>query len=140
MDWYLKKCQFCIGNDTGFAHLSVNLDIETLIIHGDCPPQSYSKLLKHVDIEPYVTRSSTSIHTIKIEKVLDELSKLLNRRGLNAYKKGIMSIETFATNLSKEWASLPKDASGISYYAGVSNNKAHTSWDNVIQAIKNTYG
>ncbi len=78
---YLKKCKFCIGNDTGFAHLSVNLDIETLVIQGDCPPQSYSKLLKHVDIEPYVTRSSTSIHTIKIEKVLDELSKILIRRG-----------------------------------------------------------
>ena len=78
---YLKKCKFCIGNDTGFAHLSVNLDIETLVIQGDCPPQSYSKLLKHVDIEPNVTRSSTSIHTIKIEKVLDELSKILIRRG-----------------------------------------------------------
>ena len=73
---YLKKCKFCIGNDTGFAHLSVNLDIETLVLQGDCPPQSYSKLLKHVDIEPYVVRSSTSIHTIKIEKVLDELSKI----------------------------------------------------------------
>ena len=78
---YLKKCKFCIGNDTGFAHLSVNLDIETLVIQGDCPPQSYSKLLKHVDIEPDVIRSPTSIHTIKNEKVLDELSKLLNRRG-----------------------------------------------------------
>ena len=78
---YLKKCKFCIGNDTGFAHLSVNLDIETLVIQGDCPPQSYSKLLKHVDIEPDVVRSPTSIHTIKNEKVLDELSKLLNRRG-----------------------------------------------------------
>ena len=78
---YLKKCKFCIGNDTGFAHLSVNLDIETLVIQGDCPPQSYSKLLKHVDIEPDVVRSPTSIHTIKTEKVLDELSKLLNRRG-----------------------------------------------------------
>ena len=78
---YLKKCKFCIGNDTGFAHLSVNLDIETLVIQGDCPPQSYSKLLKHVDIEPDVVRSPTSIHTIKIEKVLSELSKLLNRRG-----------------------------------------------------------
>ena len=78
---YLKKCKFCIGNDTGFAHLSVNLDIETLVIQGDCPPQSYSKLLKHVDIEPDVVRSPTSIHTIKTEKVLSELSKLLNRRG-----------------------------------------------------------
>ena len=78
---YLKKCKFCVGNDTGFAHLSVNFDIETLIIQGDCPPQFYSKLLKHVDIEPEITRSPTSIHTIKIEKVLDELSKLINRRG-----------------------------------------------------------
>jgi ADP-heptose:LPS heptosyltransferase len=78
---YLKRCKFCIGNDTGFSHLSVNLDIETMVIQGDCPPQTYSKLLKHVDIEPDVTRSSTSIHTIKAEKVLDELSNFLNRRG-----------------------------------------------------------
>jgi ADP-heptose:LPS heptosyltransferase len=78
---FLKKCIFCVGNDTGFSHLSVNLDIETLVIQGDCPPQFYSKLLKHVDIEPNVIRSATSIHTIKLEKVLDELSKFLNRRG-----------------------------------------------------------
>ena len=78
---YLKRCKFCIGNDTGFSHLSVNLDIETIVIQGDCPPQTYSKLLKHIDIEPDVTRSSTSIHTIKAEKVLDELSNFLNRRG-----------------------------------------------------------
>ena len=78
---HLKKCKFCVGNDTGFAHLSVNLDIETLVIQGDCPPQYYSKLLSHVDIDSDVTRSSKSIHTIKIEKVLNELSKFLNRRG-----------------------------------------------------------
>ena len=78
---YLKRCKFCIGNDTGFSHLSVNLDIETMVIQGDCPPQTYSKLLKHIDIELDVTRSSTSIHTIKAEKVLDELSNFLNRRG-----------------------------------------------------------
>ena len=78
---YLKRCKFCIGNDTGFSHLSVNLDIETMVIQGDCPPQTYSKLLKHIDIESNVIRSSTSIHTIKAEKVLDELSNFLNRRG-----------------------------------------------------------
>ena len=78
---YLKRCKFCIGNDTGFSHLSVNLDIETMVIQGDCPPQTYSKLLKYIDIEPGVTRSSTSIHTINAEKVLDELSNFLNRRG-----------------------------------------------------------
>ena len=53
---YLKKCKFCIGNDTGFAHLSVNLDIETLIIQGDCPPQTYSSQIieTRIDIEPAV--------------------------------------------------------------------------------------
>ena len=78
---YLKRCKFCIGNDTGFTHLSVNLDIETIVIQGDCPPQTYSALLKHIDIEPSVTRSSISIHTIEAEKVLNELSNFLNRRG-----------------------------------------------------------
>ena len=78
---YLKKCKFCIGNDTGFAHLSINLDIETMIIHGDCPPQSYSTLIKNIDIDSSVTRSSVSIHTIKTEKVLNELTNFLKRRG-----------------------------------------------------------
>jgi ADP-heptose:LPS heptosyltransferase len=78
---YLKKCKFCIGNDTGFSHLSVNLDIETLVIHGDCPPQFYSDLIKHIEIDPTVSRSSTSIHTIKTEKVIKELLNFLNRRG-----------------------------------------------------------
>ena len=67
--------------DTGFAHLSVNLDIETIVIHGDCPPQDYSNLIHHVDIDKHVTRSSSSIHSIRVEKVLDKLSKFLNRRG-----------------------------------------------------------
>ena len=78
---YLKKCKFCIGNDTGFSHLSVNLDIETMIIQGDCPPQTYSSLIKNIDIDPLLTRSTTSIQTIKIDKVLNELSKFLKRRG-----------------------------------------------------------
>tara|TARA_Y100000389_G_scaffold119209_1_gene116386 strand:- start:349 stop:1350 length:1002 start_codon:yes stop_codon:yes gene_type:complete len=78
---YLKQCKFCIGNDTGFSHLSINLDIETLIIHGDCPPQSYSTLIKHIDIDSSVIRSAFSIHTIKVEKVLYELSIFLKRGG-----------------------------------------------------------
>ena len=74
---FLKKCIFCVGNDTGFAHLSVNLDITTFVIHGDCLPQNYTALLKHVDIETDVIRSSKSIHSIKTEKVLNKLAKFL---------------------------------------------------------------
>ena len=72
---------FCVGNDTGFSHLSVNLDVETLVIQGDCPPQNYSPLLNHIDIDLNEIRSTKSIHTIKTEKVLNELTNFLNRRG-----------------------------------------------------------
>ena len=78
---YLKSCKFCVGNDTGFSHLSVNFDIETVIIYGDCPPQNYSNLIYNVDIHESVIRSATSIHSIKFDKVTKEILKLLNRRG-----------------------------------------------------------
>tara|TARA_B100001250_G_C19784286_1_gene783366 strand:+ start:1096 stop:2082 length:987 start_codon:yes stop_codon:yes gene_type:complete len=77
---YLKKCKFCVGNDTGFSHLSINLNIETVIIHGDCPPQSYSDLISHIDIDEDVTRSATSINTITVEKALTKLSNFLHGR------------------------------------------------------------
>ena len=78
---YLKHCKFCIGNDTGFSHLSVNLDVETLIIYGNCIPQSYSSLIHHIDIDEDIKRSSSSINTITTEKVLTKLSEFLHRRG-----------------------------------------------------------
>ena len=61
--------------------MAVNLDIETMIIQGDCPPQTYTSLIKNIDIDPFLVRSPTSIETIKIDKVLNELSKFLKRRG-----------------------------------------------------------
>ena len=77
---FLQKCIFCIGNDTGFAHLSINIGINTLIIHGDCPPQYYSNLIHHIDIDNDIERSASSIHTISLNKVIDKLSDFLNRR------------------------------------------------------------
>jgi muramidase (phage lysozyme) len=50
--------------------------------------------------------------------------KLLQRRGLSTFLDGTISLEQFMLNLSKEWASLPKDSSGVSYYHGDGLNKA----------------
>lgn len=61
---------------------------------------------------------------------------LLNRRGYKKYMSGEISAEDFAFNLSKEWASLPKDATGVSYYAGVSNNRALVDWNEVLRAVR----
>ena len=61
---------------------------------------------------------------------------LLVRRGLNEYLSGEISDEKFARNLSMEWAALPADAGGRSYYAGVGNNKAHLSWDDTLKHVR----
>jgi muramidase (phage lysozyme) len=58
----------------------------------------------------------------ELQDYLAEL--LLKRRGLDDFLKGSLSPEKFMLNLSKEWASLPKDKTGVSYYAGDGLNKA----------------
>jgi hypothetical protein len=60
---------------------------------------------------------------------------LLNRRGYKEYRAGKISKEEFATRLSMEWAGLPKDISGKSYYEGVGSNKAHIPWGDVLRAL-----
>jgi muramidase (phage lysozyme) len=67
------------------------------------------------------------------QQMQDRLADMLiQKRGYGDYKSGKMSKEQFATNLSKEWAALPSGPGNQSYYAGVGNNKAHYSWDQVL--------
>jgi len=67
------------------------------------------------------------------QQMQDRLADMLiQKRGYSDYKSGKMSKEQFATNLSKEWAALPSGPGNQSYYAGVGNNKAHYSWDQVM--------
>lgn len=60
---------------------------------------------------------------------------LLEKRGLSEYKSGKLTPKKFANNLSQEWASLPKDESGASYYEGVGSNKALVGFDQVIKLL-----
>jgi muramidase (phage lysozyme) len=63
---------------------------------------------------------------------------LMNRRGFEEFLNGQLSTEAFMRNLSKEWASLPKDMDGSSYYAGDGINKAHTKPEDVVAALDET--
>ena len=63
--------------------------------------------------------------------------QLMARRGLNDFLNGRITTREFMANLSKEWAGLPKDLSGRSYYAGVGNNAAHVSPHTVIAVLEN---
>lgn len=61
---------------------------------------------------------------------------LMNKRGYQDFLKGNIDAEKFANNLSKEWASLPKNASGLSYYHGDGLNKAGVGWGELLASIK----
>lgn len=66
------------------------------------------------------------------EKLQDQMGReLLRRRGFEEYKAGKITTEKFVKELSKEWASFPKDESNQSYYKGVGNNKALTDFNTV---------
>jgi len=60
---------------------------------------------------------------------------LLEGRGYKDFMSGKLSKEQFAKNLSMEWAALPKDASGLSYYHGDGKNKAHRGWGDTLQQL-----
>lgn len=49
---------------------------------------------------------------------------LLKRRGVDDFLSGKLSPEQFQLNLAQEWAGLPKDSSGLSFYDGFNGNKA----------------
>ena len=64
--------------------------------------------------------------------------ELLERRGIREYVDEKIDRETFAHNLSKEWAGLPKvlgDNPQQSYYANDGLNKAQVEIDEVLEAI-----
>jgi muramidase (phage lysozyme) len=62
---------------------------------------------------------------------------LLRNRGLDAYLNKKIDPDTFADNLSKEWASLPY-RTGKSFYAGVGSNKSLTDRSEFISKLPKT--
>lgn len=66
---------------------------------------------------------------------------LMERRGSIEFASGKLSAESFALELSKEWAALPRvigDDPTASYYAGDGLNASHVKNDEILSAI-NTF-
>ena len=80
----IAKCDLYIGNDTGWAHISVALNLKALTIFCDSPVQAYGRYSnKMVTIEPNGELDTTTHDTlgkdkISFEKVLIEAINLLN--------------------------------------------------------------
>ena len=80
----IKNCDFYIGSDTGFAHLSVALGIKALTLFMDSPVMAYGRYSSRmVTVEPEGENDSTKHETlgkdkVSFNKVLSEAIKLLN--------------------------------------------------------------
>jgi hypothetical protein len=62
--------------------------------------------------------------------------ELLREAGLAAWLDGRLSDESFAANLARAWAALPRDASNRSVYADLAGNRATRTWDAVVAALR----
>lgn len=86
----------------------------------------------------------TDIFTAKTQDKLGR--QLILERGYDAYMRGTLSLEGFALNLAKEWASMPLLAPtkrnsvvlkrGQSYYDGVAGNSALRTPEQLEQVLK----
>lgn len=84
--------------------------------------------VKDLGMDPTTTKFSQSTQ--------DKIGEyLLNKRGADSYLNGSMSQAQFATNLSKEWAALPANASGRGYYDNFNGNKSGVSYAGMTGAL-----
>ena len=68
--------------------------------------------------------------------VQDRLALMLARdAGVNDWMGGALPTDTFAYNLSRIWAGLPKDASNQSYFQGVGDNAARIDYTTVLERL-----
>lgn len=74
---YFNKIKLYVGNDTGFSHLSVSYQIPSIIIHGDCPPHSYSRLIYPILGKNNIL-SPNAIKKIPFIKVKKKIKYLMN--------------------------------------------------------------
>ena len=95
--------------------------------------QFIQKTLKEVVAD--LKYPETQIFTAQVQDTL--ALDLLNARGFQNYLNGKLSEASFLKNLAMEWASIPKDSSNKSYYAGDGLNKALVDYKIVLAAMRN---
>ncbi len=89
-------------------------------------------MIKKYDIDPNTKFSA---------EFQDRLAFLkLNERWLSSFKAGRLSQAEFQMNLAREWASIAKDNSWLSYYHWDSmNNKASRAWVQIASVLDKLY-
>ena len=82
---YISNCNLYVGNDTGWAHISVGLNVKALTIFCDSPVAAYgSYSSKMVTVEPEGVVKGTTTHDalgkdeISFDKVYNQSIQILN--------------------------------------------------------------
>ena len=71
------------------------------------------------------------------EAMQDRLGNhLLDEAGFREYMGGEKSMGQFAYSLSRTWAGLPQNSTGVSFYQGVGSNRATTGFKNVATTLE----
>ena len=81
----IGACEYCISNDSGFAHIASGLGLKCLVLFMDSPPDAYGVYSKNISIiVPDGETIATCGHNtrgkdkISFDKVLKESLKLIN--------------------------------------------------------------
>ena len=81
----ISNCQYYIGNDTGFGHISAGLGLKSLFLFMDSPPTAYGIYCKNISIiVPEGETIETCSHNTKgkdripLDKVLNKASEIIN--------------------------------------------------------------
>jgi len=62
--------------------------------------------------------------------------QLAQDSGLDRWLEGRLSDDQLARNLARIWAALPTNETNLSAYAGVSGNRAHIRFDDVLARLR----
>ena len=81
----IASCQYYIGNDTGFGHISANLGLKSLLLFFDSPPLAYGMYKKNISIVvPEDESIETTTHNtmgkdkVSVDVVLNKALELIN--------------------------------------------------------------
>ena len=78
----ISACEYCISNDTGFAHLAAGVGCKTLILFIDSPPAAYGMYSKNIKIlvpegETIASTTHDTFGKISVEKVFNKALEIL---------------------------------------------------------------
>ena len=79
----IATCKYCIGNDTGFGHISAGLGLQSLMLFIDSPPAAYGLYNKNISIlvpegETIESTTHDTLGKISIDKVYNKALELMN--------------------------------------------------------------